>query len=84
MAVRSGQVETPVSPKVTAAALAGALAVVVTGVAGLFGVTVPGELGTAAGVLLGAVVASVAGWARRDALRDEGQLARDEAGPDPL
>ena len=67
--------DTPVSPKVTAAAFAAALATVIAAIGGLFDVAVPGEYSTAGGVLIGGAIAAVAAWARRDKLRDAGQAA---------
>ena len=69
--------DTPVSPKVTAAAFAAALASVIAAVGGLFDVAVPGEFSTAGGVLIGGAIAAIAAWARRDKLRDAGQAALD-------
>lgn len=69
------KVSTPTSPKVTAGALAGGLATVVVGVAGMLGLELPTGVGEATGVLLGAVVVAVAAWAKRDPLRDAGQVA---------
>ena len=71
------QVSTPLSPKVTAGALAGALTTVVVAVAALLGFELPAGVGESVGVLLGAVVVSVVAWAKRDPLRDAGQAVLD-------
>ena len=65
------------SPKVTAAALAGAGTVIVVWLVGLAGVEVPPEVGSALTVLL----MGGAGWLKRDHLRDVGAeaLERQEA-----
>ncbi len=68
-------VQTPISPKVTTGALAGALATVIVGIAGLLGLDLPAGIAESSGVLLGAAVVAIAAWAKRDPLRDAGQIA---------
>lgn len=63
--------ETPISPKVTAGGAAGAAALVIVWVAGLFGLGVPPEVAIAFTVLL----TTGASWIQRDKLRDAGQAA---------
>lgn len=57
----------PVSPKVTAAAVAGAVTVILVWIAGAVGLDVPPEPASALTLLLTAA----AGYLKRDPLRDE-------------
>ena len=69
---------TPLSPKVAAGAVGGALASLIVAVAALLGVAVEGEFAAALGVVGGTLVSVLAGWATRDGLRDAGQAALDD------
>lgn len=73
------EVSTPISPKVTTGALAGAVATVIVAVAGLLGMELPAGVAEASGVLFGVLVTTVAAWAKRDPLRDAGQVATTAA-----
>lgn len=65
--------ETPISSKVYASAAAGAIAVILVWIIGLFDVDVPAEVAAAITTVLSAVGA----WLIRDKLRDAGQAAID-------
>lgn len=71
------------SPKVIAAAGGGGLGVAVATILVWIltanGVTVPAEAGTAIGAVISSVLAAVAGWAKRDSLRDAGAEMVDGA-----
>lgn len=76
---------TPISPKVATGALAGASATLIVACAALLGIELPPGVGEAVGTLLGSLAVVVAAWAKRDPLRDAGQLAlrsTDEIGPE--
>lgn len=65
---------TPTSPKVTAGAVggssAGAVAILLVWVLTSNGIEVPGEVGTALGVLIASMAATVSAYLKRDPRRD--------------
>lgn len=70
--------ETPLSPKVTSAALAGAVVVIVVWILdAALNIQMPVAVQSA----LTVVIVAGAAWVRRDPLRDAGQAAQHEVSP---